>query len=99
MPEDLTGKYADLIGAETAEEVYRKVREWTSDLSEKEHLVRSIILEIHATVETQLKKTLHNVLSPLIVSWGNRDEYERHRKKLLNTINRMSFARVYELLR
>src|SRR6266513_3010281 len=99
MSDDLKSRYAELIGAETAEEVYRKVRQWTSNLSEKEHLIRSIILDIHASLEGRLKEILRKVISPLIVSWGDSDEYERHQKQLFTTISKMSFTRVYDLLR
>jgi len=99
MADDLTGTYAELIGAKTAEEVYQKVRQWTSNLTEKEHLIRSIILDIHAGLESRLKEILGKVLSPLIVSWGDREEYEKHQKRLATTISKLSFMRVYELLK
>ena len=98
MPDDLKGKYAELIGAGSPEEVYQKVRKWTSNLSEEEHLIRSIILDIHATLESRLKEILRRVLSPLIVSWGDREQHERHQKQLYATIDKMSFMRAYELL-
>lgn len=99
VADDLTGKYAELIGAETPEEVYQKVRQWTSNLTEKEHLIRSIILDIHAALENRLKEILGGVLSPLIINWGDDEKYEGHQKRLMDKIRKMSFMRVYELLR
>lgn len=99
MGNELKGEYAAMINAATPEEVYQKVREWTSNLSEKEHLIRSIVLDIHATLEDRLKEILRRLLSPLIINWGDLGEYEQHKKTLLATINRMSFMRVYELLK
>ena len=99
MSDELKGRYIELINAKTPEEVYRNVRKWTSNLSEKEHLIRSIIFDIHAILEDRLKDVLRKLLSPLIVNWGDAPKFEEHQKKLSAAIKRMSFMRVYELLK
>jgi len=88
-----------MISAPTAEEVYKKVRQWTSDLSEKEHLVRSVVLTIHANLEDRLKNVLYSYLSSLICNSGDQAQYGQRQQKLAKTIRSMSFIRVYELLK
>jgi len=52
--------YAKLINCSSAEEVRRFTREWSSSLSDDEHLTRSAIFEMHANVESRLKQILYH---------------------------------------
>lgn len=96
----LRGQYAELIHASTPEEVYENVRKWTSNLSAKQHLIRSIVLTIHANVEDRLKDVLCSHLSSLICRRrGNQTQYDQCQQKLIKTVRSMNFGRVYELLK
>jgi hypothetical protein len=59
-------RYKDLINCSTPEEVYVRVREWSSDLTEQEHIVRSTIFDIDADIERVLKQVLYQSLLSLI---------------------------------
>lgn len=99
MSDNLHGKYSEMINASTAEEVYQKVRQWTSNLSDREHLIRAIILTIHANLEDRLKDILYRHLSSLTVHWGDQALFDERQEKLNKTIRKMSFSRVHELLK
>ena len=64
------GMYMDLIHCSTPEEVYATVRDWISDLTDHEHLVRSTILDIHADVERVMKQTLYHILLGVMFHGG-----------------------------
>lgn len=88
--------YVDLINCKTPKEVYSRVREWTTSLSDDNHLIRSSILEIHASVERELKRVLYQVMLPLVMLDGKDDE--KRLSALENSIDRMSFSQVERLL-
>lgn len=91
--------YVKFINCKTADEVYSRVREWSSELSEHEHAVRSIILEIHASVESAMKEILFLHLSELIASYKDKESVHRDCKaRLEKTIQKMAFSQVHRLL-
>ena len=69
--------HAELIGADSPEEVYRRVGEWSGGLTAKQHLVRSIVLDLDAHLERRLQDILYRHLSRLV--WGRDD---KHREQL-----------------
>jgi len=91
--------YMDLLHCETRDEVMQRVREWSSDLSEEDHLIRSTILEIHLNVENRLKLLFYHTLLPLVWEGDDKDEVERYRASLLKTVNRLNFSTVHRLLK
>jgi hypothetical protein len=62
-------RYMDLINCSTPEEVYVRVREWSSDLTEQEHIVRSTILDIHADIERSSQASPVPILGELDIQW------------------------------
>jgi hypothetical protein len=96
---DSSYSYMELIGCETAEDVYERVRQWTSGLSEHEHLVRSTRLDIHANIEARLKQILYHANVQLILKGPDEEEYEQACQKLETRIRRMGFVQVHDLLR
>ncbi len=91
--------FIDLINCQTPEEVRIKVREWSSSLSEQEHLIRSTILDIHANVELRLKQILYHQLLPLIFKTNKEQQNTRQTEKLEKTIRKMSFMSISNLLK
>jgi hypothetical protein len=92
--------YVKFIHCETAEEVYAQVRTWISGLSEHEHTVRSVILDIHARVEAGMKEILFLHLSELVVCYKDKEEnYTTNKNKLEKTIQKMAFSHVHRLLK
>jgi hypothetical protein len=92
-------KYTDFIHCRTPEEVRAKVREWSSSLSDQDHLIRSTILDIHANIEHRLKQILYHHMSPLILQGDNKQKNTKRRIALERTIDRMSFMNIYRLLK
>lgn len=92
-------RYMNLINCSTFEEVYAKVRSWSSDLSDHVHLVRSTILDIHLDIERVLKQILYHVLLGIIFHGEDEAEYELHCKKLEEMVSNLNFATVHRLLR
>jgi hypothetical protein len=65
--------HAELIGADSPEEVYRRVGQWIGGLSARQHLVRSIVLDLDAHLERRLHDILYSQLSRLV--WGRDDKH------------------------
>ncbi len=93
-------KYAHRLGCRTASELQSFLRGWCEGLTDEEHLSRSIILEIHASLEFDMKRILYQQMLPLLVHMhGEDDAYEKSRDQLWNVIRRMPFMGVYRLLK
>jgi hypothetical protein len=82
----------DLINCSTPEEVYVRVREWSSDLTEQEHIVRSTIFDIDADIERVLKQVLYQSLVGLIFNGDGQEEYENHCKELERMVTKLHFG-------
>ena len=76
----------------------KKILDWSSDLTEDEHLIRSSILEIHAYVEAQMKTVLYQHMLGLIPNLEDAFRIEQ-RKKLFKTISDMNFSTIHRLLK
>ncbi|SRR6266478_8984941 len=59
-------RYLDLMNFRTSEEAYQKVREWTSNLSDREHTVRSCIFDLQALVEVELRRIYYHLFKQLL---------------------------------
>ena len=92
------GEYVDLINCSSHEEAFQRVREWSSTLSEHEHLIRSTILDIHASVERLLKQVLYHVLVGYMFH-DDEEEWTRSTEALNRAIRDLNFALAYRLLR
>jgi len=93
-------QYANLINCETPEEVLQSVKQWYSNISEKEHIIRSIIIDLHVNIEFQMKYILYEHMISLVAEFGGQKEkYIKQKKALENKINKMSFMNVYNLLK
>jgi len=93
------GMYMDLIHCSKPEEVYATVRDWISDLTDHEHLVRSTILDIHADVERVMKQTLYHILLGVMFHGDDESEYENYCENLERTVTKLNFATVYRILK
>lgn len=93
------GDYMKLISCRTPEEVYERVRGWSSDLSKDEHLVRSTILDIQANLEGQLKFVLNQVLTTVLFPANDDAKGSGPKDDLYRTVAQMSFSSVFRILR
>lgn len=92
------GEYSKLIDCNKPEEVLEKVKKLSSSLSNDEHIIRSIILDIHASVEMRMEQILYYHMSSITFKDANGKIDEKAKEKLVDTISNMSFYRIYELL-
>ena len=92
------GDFMKLLNCSTEEEVLDKVKSWSSDLSDREHLVRSIILDIQASLEGLLKNLLYHILFTVLFQGENNESNERAKDNLDKTITKMNFSSVYRIL-
>ncbi len=92
--------YAELLHCETPEEVRERVREWSSSLSDDDHLVRSTILDIHASLEFRLKQIVFLQMLPLLGHYSDSDAAKQKRdvSKLEQSVRRLSFTSLQNLL-
>jgi hypothetical protein len=86
--------HAELIGADSPEEVYRRVGQWTGGLTSRQHLVRSIVLDLDAHLERRLHDILYGQLSRLV--WGRDDKNREH---LAKRVRAMSFHQAFGLIK
>ena len=86
--------HAELIGADSPEEVFRRVGQWTGGLTPRQHLVRSIVLDLDAHLERRLHDILYGQLSRLLLG---RDD--KLRERLANQVRGMSFHQAFALLK
>lgn len=90
--------YLKLVGFETPEQAYRKIKEWTSDLSDDEHFIRSVIFDIHAGIEARLRQILYHYFKPLTFTTGKEGEDDKVLGDLEKMVTGLSFGQMYRLL-
>lgn len=52
--------YLNLVWFDTPEQAYRKIKEWTSNLTDDDHFVRSVIVDIHAGIEILFRQMFYH---------------------------------------
>lgn len=95
MNEDRKIDHAEWIGAATPEDVYERVAQWTGGLTNRQHLVRSIVLDLDAHLEHRLQQILYAQLSRLIIYAPS----EKAREQLAKRVRGVSFHQAFGLLK
>ena len=90
--------YLDLVGFDTPEQAYRKIKEWSSDLSDDEHFIRSTIFDIHAGIEILFRKVFFNYFKPITFQTGKESEDNIVFNSLEKMVNSLSFGEMYKIL-
>jgi len=93
------GDYMDLLHCETPEQVYERVSDWSSELTPREHLVRSTILDIQASLEGLLKNVYYQVLLTVLFQGEDEAGNEKAKDDLFNTITKMNFSSMFRVMR
>jgi hypothetical protein len=90
--------YLNLVGFETPEQAYRKIKEWVSDLTDDEHFIRSVIFDIHAKIEFLFRQIFYHHFKPLLFLTNE----ENDNKKVLSSFDEMveslSFGQMLQIL-
>ena len=81
------GEYIKFIDCKDPIEVLEKVRKFSSSLSGDEHLIRSIMLDIHASIENRIKQILFHHMVLLFFRSANGEIDSKGKDKLANAIS------------
>jgi len=91
-------RYLDLVGFDTPEQAYRKIKEWTSNLTDDDHFVRSVIFDIHAGIEILFRQIFYHYFKPIIFETGKKDEDRKVFSDLEKMVDDLSFGQMYKVL-
>lgn len=98
MTDKKKNQYVDLVGFKTSEEAYKKIKEWTSNLSDDDHFVRSVIFDIHAGIEVLFRQIFYHHFKPIIFETGKKFEDELALDDLRKMIERLGFEQMKRIL-
>lgn len=91
-------QYLDLVGFKTPEQAYEKIKEWTSNLSDDDHFVRSVIFDIHAGIEVSLRQIIYHHLKTLVFETGEEQNDKKVTSDLEKMVDDLSFGQMYRML-
>lgn len=91
--------YVAFLNCKTPEEVFQRVKSWSSKSSDSEHVARSVILDIHAKIEEKMKRILFLHMKKIVLVIKDRAENHSYVKALEKTVYEMHFGQVYRLLK
>ena len=92
-------QYLDMVGFSTPEEAYKKIKEWVSDLSDQDHLIRSTIFDIHAGIELELRRIFYHHNKDLLFLTGKESEDTPVLKEFEKMIEKLSFGDMFRVLK
>ncbi len=92
-------KPSEILGIKEPNEILECVRSWSSNLSRKEHLIKSAILEIHQNCELRLDRIINKLLTYNAPLGFTDAEVEASKKEIWDEIGRMSFQAKAKLLK
>ena len=88
----------DMLSCRSDEEVYAKVRQLAGNLTDKEQTVLSVILQIHASVEDQLRQVLQLTLHSQLFLTDDDTENEKTENRYTKMIDKLGFRDMQRLL-
>lgn len=89
--------YLNLVGFDSPEEAFIKIKDWSSELTDDDHFVRSVIFDIHAGIEYLLREILFFHFKAIIFQDGNVKDTDRI-QDVKNMVNKLGFGQVMNLL-
>ncbi|GEM_PF-1733254 len=92
-------RYLDMVGFSTPEEAYKKIKEWVSDLSDQDHLIRSTIFDIHAGIELELRRIFYHHNKSLLFLTGKEKEDAVVLQDFEKMIDKLSFGDMFRILK
>ena len=91
-------RFLKLVGFDTPEQAYKKIKEWTSNLSDDDHFVRSVIFDIHAGIEILFRQIFYHYFKPIVFETGNEIEDKKVFSDLKKMTEDLSFGQMYRIL-
>ena len=92
-------RYLKLMNFDSPEQAYAEVKQLASELSDKDHLVRSCIFDLHAAVELELRRIYYHTFKTHLFLTDDDENNEKVTKEFSKKIERLSFMDMYRVLR
>ncbi len=94
-----SNRYLDLMNFRSAEEAYAEVKKLVSNLSDKEHLIRSCIFDLHAAVEIELRRVFYHTFHAQLFLTDDEGHNEEVKANFEKMIDRLGFMDMFRVLR
>lgn len=91
-------RYLDLMNFRTPEEAYMRVKQWASELTDDEHLIRSCIFDLHAAVEIELRRIFYHTFKAHLFLTDDEEKNQRTIANFDKMIGRRGFSEMYRIL-
>ena len=92
-------RYLKLMSLESPEQAYAEIKKLASGLSDSEHLVRSCIFDLHATVELELRRIFYHTFKAHLFLTDDEQKNEKVIADFSKRIERLGFMDMYRVLR
>lgn len=91
-------RYIDLLNIDDEAAVLQVIKKLASQLSDHEHLIRSCIFDLHAAVETDLRRIFFLHFQPLLFLTSDEVENRGVKQQFEKMIDRLSFMDMWRIL-
>ncbi|MFZ2509432.1 MAG: hypothetical protein WAW79_13280 [Steroidobacteraceae bacterium] len=92
-------RYLDLINCKSAEEAYAEVKKLASNLSDREHLIRSCIFDLHAAIEIDLRRVFYHTFHSQLFLTDDEEENRKVEASFEKMVDRLGFMDMFRVLR
>lgn len=92
-------RYMDLLNIQDESAVLPQIKQLASDLSDKEHLIRSCIFDLHAAVEKELRRIFFLHFEKLLFLTSDKEENRIVKERFEKMIDRLGFMEMWKVLR
>jgi len=94
-----TNTYMDMLSCHSEEQLFAKVRQLTSSLTDREHDILSVILQLHAAVEDELRQVLRDSLHDHLFLSDDDSENSKTETRFIKMVSKLGFINMYRLLK
>jgi hypothetical protein len=96
---EIKNRYMNLLNMTNEEQVHNEIKKLASDLSDREHVVRSSILDMHAAVEIDLRRIYYHTFYKHLFLTDNEVENKKIIANFEKIIGKLSFFDMWRVLR
>jgi hypothetical protein len=91
-------KPSDFLGIKDPSQILHYVRKWSSSLNEKEHIIKSVVQEIHQNLEIKLDRILYKLLTYQTPKGTSGKDVDETNEEIWEEIGKLGFEQKYRLL-
>lgn len=95
---DEKDRYLSLLDFKSGDEAYAQVRKLASGLSDREHLIRSCIFDLHAAVEVELRRVFYHTFYAQLALADDEDANAKNADALAKVIDDLGFMQMFKIL-